>query len=140
MKIALTLTAISFVALSGVETLYGQDATYQVASGGIIAMSAIIAGTFLWLWRVRATPLALGMSFSWSGSALVLAWWWALAARGVSTSMSDHPALMGFVAIYTTGAVLHFTVIEGSLGWPRHSGAVIPLLAFAASGLATWLI
>jgi len=70
-------------------------------------MALCLSVTFMWLWQRRATPLALGMSASWAGIGGVL-----LGA----------PSLNGLLAIpvltmLTTGAVLHFIVIQGSFGY-----------------------
>lgn len=139
MRLALSLTVFVAFLLGGVEHAFGSDVLYRIASGGIVIMSAIIAVTFLWLWRARATPLALGMAFSWAGGALTLAWWWVLTAGGAALAIAGHPLLTVFVAIYTTGAVLHFSVIAPSLHWPRPTAALVPVLAFALSGIATYL-
>ena len=140
MKIAGILTGLVYLGLVIVDSAFGHHILFRIASGGIVIMSAIIAVTFFWLWQARATPLALGMGFSWSGGALVLAWWWVLAANGASSAMTGHPALIGFIAIFTTGAVLHFAVIGSSFHWPRHTASIVPFASFAVSAFATYLI
>lgn len=139
MKQAFTLFTLVMAGLLLARRQIGYDATYQIACGAIILMSVLIAGTFLWLWRARATPLALGMVFSWAGSASVLSWWWGVAALGQAAPMGDHPILLLFVALYTSGAVLHFFVIQRSLHLPEFSAVALPSLAFAISAGVSFL-
>ncbi len=134
--------SLTFLILAGLiftAEKIGYQATYQVASGAIVVMSSVIATTFFWLWRIRTTPLALGMSFSWAGGALVLSWWWRLAADAGSAAISESIALLLFVAIYTTGAALHFSVIARSFDLPRMTPVALPFTAYVLSGCATFL-
>lgn len=117
----------------------GFDLVYHLAYGAVAAMAAVIAGTFLWLWWARATPLALGMAFSWAGATCVMGWWWAFATAGQPAAMLGHPVVFLFPAAYLVGAILHFQVIHRTLGISKHvfwalPGALIALV-FAAQVL-----
>lgn len=112
---------------------WGFRAIYRSAYGAIVLMAAMIAATFLWLWLKRATPLALGMVASWSGGACVMGWWWCFSLLGRPPAMAEHPALFAGVALYLIGAAMHFSVIGGSLGWPRLAWFVPVGLAIVVS-------
>lgn len=129
MKQAFALIALIVVALLLAYRLLGYETTYQIAYGAITIMGLLIAGTFVWLWVMRATPLALGMVFSWSGGALVMAWWWVHHLLGRPEVMHESPVLFVFLAFYITGAILHFVVIQGTLHLPRRIYAALAGLA-----------
>ena len=131
MKQAFALIALVMVALLLAYRLLGYETTYQIAYGAITIMGLLIAGTFVWLWAMRATPLALGMVFSWSGGALVMAWWWVHQLLGRPETMRESPVLFVFLAFYIAGAILHFVVIQGTLHLPRRIYAALAGLAVA---------
>ncbi len=93
----------------------GYRVTYDIAYGVLASVALVIAGTFAWLWWVRATPLALGMAFSWAGAALVIGWWWAYSLLGAPRVMIEHPALFAAVAAYLVGATLHLRVMQNTM-------------------------
>ena len=113
----------------------GYDATYQIAYGALSLMGAMISLTFLWLWARRATPLALGMSFSWAGAASVLGWWWIYNLLEQPGAMFESQFLFLFLSFYFAGAVLHFVVIQRSLGTAHFLFSVPILTAIALSVL-----
>lgn len=119
MKQAFALIALITAALLVAYRLLGYETTYHIAYGTITVMGLVIAGTFVWLWIMRATPLALGMVFSWTGGALVMAWWWAHQLLGRPEEMWASPVLFIFLAFYIAGAILHLVVIQGTLHLPR---------------------
>ncbi len=120
--------------------LTGYGTAYKIGYGAISLMGVMIAVTFLWLWKARATPLALGMAFSWAGSSAVMGWWWIFNALGAPQAMVRHPALFVFLAVYITGALLHFAVIQRSLGYGSVLFVVPVGLALAVSGLLVALL
>ncbi|WOI57183.1 hypothetical protein [Palleronia sp. LCG004] len=130
---AIGLTVFLLATLGLAQAQIGHPLTYRVASGAIIGMSIVIATTFLWLWRVRLTPLALGMAFSWAGGALVMVWWWKIADKTGTPTALDAAALLLAVATYTTGAILHFAVITRSFDLPRATPIVLPVVAYILS-------
>ncbi|PTQ74485.1 hypothetical protein [Celeribacter persicus] len=135
MKQVLTLYGIVLGALVLAVLLLGVSQALLLAFGAIALMALMISATFLWLWQVRATPLALGMSLSWAGSGFTTGWWWAMQiAQGPFWSPVlgiEVAALFLFLSLLISGAVLHFSVIQGTFGlsglrflWPV-IGAVI---------------
>lgn len=125
MKQAFALVAPIIVALLIAYRTFGYEITYQIAYGAITILGLLIAGTFVWLWAMRATPLALGMVFSWSGGAMVMAWWWTYHLLGRPETMRESPMLFVFLAFYIAGAILHFVVIQGTLHLPRRLYAAL---------------
>jgi hypothetical protein len=112
-------------------------AMQDLAQGATALMALVIAGTFLWLWVRRATPLALGMALSWAGAGLMLGWWWAYGVLGRPQAMALSPVMLNFLALYVVGAMLHFMVIARSFDLPER-GMILPMvlsvaLAWAAS-------
>lgn len=135
MKQVLTLYGTVLAALTLAVLALGTAPALLLAFGAIALMALMISATFLWLWQVRATPLALGMSLSWAGSGLTTGWWWALQIgespvwRGAQNAQIA--LLFLFLSLLISGAVLHFSVIQGTFGlsggkflWPVF-GAVI---------------
>ncbi|MDE9451809.1 hypothetical protein J3R80_15150 [Aliiroseovarius sp. Z3] len=115
----------------------GYDAMYQIGYGAITLMGLMISLTFLWLYVQRATPLALGMAYSWSGASLVLGWWWIFALAGEPAIMSHSAAHFVPLALYLSGAFLHFSVIHRSFGchgatflWPVLVAVVVSTAIF----------
>ncbi|MGR3513686.1 MAG: hypothetical protein ACU0GG_13065 [Paracoccaceae bacterium] len=101
------------------DIVFGYQGTYRIGYGAFSLLALVIALTFLWLWRQRATPLALGMVFSWTGAAGVMAWWWLFSILKAPVWMQDNPILFVFLALYLTGAVLHLEVIGRSFALSR---------------------
>jgi hypothetical protein len=108
----------------------------QLAYGGLTLLAAGIGATFLWLWRERATPLALGMAFSWAGTASITAWWGWARGLGAADWMRGHPALFVCLALYMTGAILHFAVIGRSLDNTARAALLVGTAAAALASLA----
>ena len=94
----------------------GMEQALLLAYGAISLMALMIAATFLWLWQVRATPLALGMSLSWAGSGLTIGWWWAMQIAQSPVWGMEAAVLFLFLSLLISGAVLHFSVIQGTFG------------------------
>ena len=111
----------------------GWQVTYQVGYGAFCLMAAMISLTFLWLWARRATPLALGMSFGWAGAASVIGWWWIYNLLDRPGQMAENQALFLALSLYFVGAILHFAVIQRSLGLNRMAFLVPVLGAIGAS-------
>lgn len=126
MRQALWLIWAAAAALAAALAGFGAAATAAAGFGGVAAMAALISGTFLWLWWVRATPLALGMALSWAGSALVSA---SLAA----TPGAAGPPLAA-LPLLAAGATLHFAVMRTSMGLGR-AAAWVPAAAAGAAAL-----
>ena len=135
MKQAFALITLVMVVLLMAYRLLGYEMTYRIAYAAITVMGLLIAGTFVWLWVMRATPLALGMVFSWTGGALVMAWWWAYNFLGRPEAMRESPVLFVFLAFYIAGAILHFVVIQGTLHLPRPIYAAVAGVAVALPSL-----
>lgn len=132
MKQGIWLFAGLLAGFWGLQAAAGFDVAARLAYSGLTGLAATIAATFLWLWRERATPLALGMAFSWAGAASVTGWWsW---ARGLDNAdwMRGHPALFLCLALYMTGAILHFAVIGRSLDRRARDGLILGTAAAAA--------
>ena len=132
MKQGLWLFFGLLAALWGLQAAAGFRVAAQLAYGGLTALALAIAATFLWLWRERATPLALGMAFSWAGAASVTGWWsW---ARRLDSAewMRGNPVLFLCLALYMTGAILHFAVIGRSLDRRARDGLILGTAAAAA--------
>lgn len=134
--------AVSFFAaitavLLMVDARLGFQMAYSVAYGAISIMAAMIALTFLWLWLRRETPLALGMAFSWAGAASVLGWWWLYDVLEKPAFMRTSAVLFVFLALYVTGAVLHFMVMKRSMGLPYAAFAWPVFLAIGLSAALT---
>lgn len=134
-----TLIAIAAI-FAGVEVVYGFHHAYSIALGSISVMAMIIAGTFLWLWRRRETPLALGMSFSWAGAASLLGWWWLFHVLRGPVIMAESTVIFIFLSLYFVGAVQHFAVVRRSLGGGLLSLALPVLAAVALAALGTVML
>lgn len=135
MKQVVTLYGVVLGALALAVAGLGVAEALLLTFGAIALMALTISGTFLWLWQVRATPLALGMSLSWAGSGLTTGWWWAMQVLQSPlcgpVAGTEAAALFLFLSLLISGAVLHFSVIQGTFGlsglkflWPVF-GAVI---------------
>jgi len=140
MKQAFALMMLLAVLLQLGYLFAGYDAIYQIGYGAITLMSLMISLTFLWLYFQRATPLALGMAYSWSGASLVLGWWWIYALAGEPVVMAESPLHFAPLALYLSGALLHFSVINRSFGshganflWPVLVAVTLSTLIYLAN-------
>ncbi len=128
-----------FAAIAGAflfsHATLGYHATFSIAYGALTLMALMISMTFLWLWTERTTPLALGMSFSWAGAASLLAWGWIANIAGNPDAMKENGALFIFIALYFVGAILHFGVMQRSMGLKTGVFAVPVLVAFVIASL-----
>ncbi|MCI2392903.1 hypothetical protein [Aliiroseovarius sediminis] len=139
MKQAFGLMMCLAVLLQFGYLLAGYDAMYQIGYGAITLMGLMISLTFLWLYVQRATPLALGMAYSWSGASLVLGWWWIFALAGEPSFMAESTAHFVPLALYLSGALLHFSVIHRSFGchgltfvWPILGAVAVSTVIYLA--------
>lgn len=138
MKRSVLLFATIWGGLAGLDRGCGFDAAYDAGYGAITLGAALIAGTFGWLWRIRATPMALGMAFSWSGCSGLVGYWWVFAqiGRGPEAGV-EHQLLWAFLALYLAGAVSHLRVIAGAveggraLFWAATLGVLVMALGTA---------
>ena len=102
-----------YVGLTTLDRTLGYDVAYDVGYGAISLMAIVISVTFLWLWRIRGTPMAMGMAVSWGGCFGLIGYWWVFAQIGRRpTSGAEHDILFAFIALYLAGAVLHLAVIS----------------------------
>ena len=116
MKQVMTLYGLVLAAAGMAVAALGLEQALLLAYGAIALMALMISATFLWLWQVRATPLALGMSLSWAGSGLTIGWWWAMQIAQSPVWGLEAALLFLFLSLLIAGAVLHFSVIQGSFG------------------------
>ncbi|MBT8416593.1 MAG: hypothetical protein KJO42_04065 [Silicimonas sp.] len=116
---AVRLLALAVGAMVVIYAGLGYEATYAITYGAFALMAAMVSLTFMWLWRVRATPLAGGMAFSWAGASSVIGWWWAYSYLNHPALMFENAAFFVCLAIYFVGALMHFAVIGRSLGVRR---------------------
>jgi hypothetical protein len=116
MRQALGMFAAIAAVLFMVNRRIGYEAAYEIGYGALSLMGAMIAATFLWLWYERATPLALGMAFSWAGATCVMGWWWTYNLFDRPVAMVGSEVLFAFLSLYFVGAILHFAVMQRSLG------------------------
>lgn len=104
-----------YAGLALLDRTAGFGVAYDIGYAAISLMAVVIAVTFAWLYRVRATPMALGMSVSWAGCFGLVGYWWVFAQLGrTPASYMDHDILFFFVSLYLVGAVLHLLVISQS--------------------------
>jgi hypothetical protein len=135
MRQALLLCLAIAGGLVAMDRVFGYEAAYEIGYGALALMAAMIAGTFLWLWYERTTPLALGMAFSWAGAASVMGWWWGFNLLDRPQAMVGSEVLFAFLSLYFVGAILHFSVMQRSLG--LHGGVfAIPLLVATLASAA----
>lgn len=140
MKQGLLLFTATLAALWLLQAAMGFRVAAQLAYAGLTALALAIAGTFLWLWRERATPLALGMAFSWAGAASVTGWWSWARTLDHGEWMRGHPALFFCLALYMTGAILHFAVIGRSLDRTARDGLILGTAVAAALAIAVTVL
>lgn len=143
MKQAIWLTLLTIAALEAAFLGVGYRAVAEIAYGAIALMALMIAGTFLWLWFERATPLAIGMVLSWLGMSGMAAWWWFYTMMGAPDWAARHPGIFTILAFPIVGAVLHFAVIQRSFGshgmrflWPVAGALGVSVALYA--GLRAW--
>lgn len=132
-QVAILYAAVVAAAILAVRTV-GYEQAVLIAYGAIALMALMISATFLWLWQVRATPLALGMSLSWAGSGLTIGWWWLMHIADNPAWGREAAALFLFLSLLISGAVLHFSVIQGTFGlrgivflWPVFGAVLVSL-------------
>ena len=126
-------------ALLACAQIAGAREVVIVVYGAIALMALLISATFAWLWRLRATPLALGMSMSWAGTGLTLGWWWRVTGAQGLAPHSDTAVLLVFLSLLIAGAVLHFSVIQGTFGL-RGVAFAVPVLGALAVSLGVLLL
>ncbi len=136
MRESLVLQVAVFAVLFAVQLWLGPRTAQALGFCLVATMAAMIAATFLWLWRQRATPLALGMAFSWFGTATILTWLWIERMVGRPPWMADTAIVLVCLAFYITGAVHHFAVIRRSMG----ASSVIFVLPLIVVGSVAALI
>ncbi|SFI61175.1 hypothetical protein [Celeribacter neptunius] len=144
MKQVFGLYALVAGALCLMLLLLGPHQVLALSYGAIALMALMISATFLWLWSQRATPLALGMALSWAGSGLTMAFWasgcWARVARISNASGGETILLLLALALLIAGAVLHFSVIQGTFGLTGLSFLWPVMGAFFLSFAAVFLL
>lgn len=140
MKQAISLTVLTVIALELAFVGLGYDTVADITYGTIAVMALLIAGTFLWLWFERTTPLAIGMAISWLGIAWVAGWWWAYSLMGAPGWAVAHPGLFVILAFPIVGAILHFAVIQRSFGfhglhflWPAIGALAVSIAVYLGS-------
>lgn len=139
MKQASLLVAALGILLQLGYWVVGYQAIVQIGFGAITLMGLMIALTFLWLYLQRATPLALGMAYSWFGASLVLGWWWIYALLGAPDVMTASALHFTPLAVYLSGAVLHFSVIHRSFGL-QGAAFLAPVLGAVMCSTAIYVI
>ncbi|PRY25923.1 hypothetical protein CLV78_10113 [Aliiruegeria haliotis] len=139
MKQALSIYIVVLAAMHTSFLLQGFLGTASIAYGALTIMAVMISATFLWLWAMRLSPLSLGMAFAWAGAAMVMGWWWLYALLDAPVWMLSSEILLVVLALYLTGAVLHFEVLETSFGYRRGAFLVPVAGALVLSALLmTW--
>lgn len=113
---ALGLMALILLVLGVLARPLGLVTAQDLARAALVAMAATLAGTFLWLWREKATPLALAMTFSWAGASALLGWRVAQDMLGHPAWMVESPLLLGVLGVYLTGTLLHVEAIRRAFG------------------------
>lgn len=113
---ALGLLALILLALALLARPFGLVIAQDVARAALAAMAATLAGTFLWLWREKATPLALAMTFSWAGASALMGWRVMQDVLGQPAWMLENPLLLGVLGVYLTGTLLHVEAIRRAFG------------------------
>ncbi len=113
---ALGLLALILLALALLARPFGLVTAQDVARAALAAMAATLSGTFLWLWREKATPLALAMTFSWAGASALMGWRVMQDVLGQPAWMLENPLLLGVLGVYLTGTLLHVEAIRRAFG------------------------
>lgn len=130
-KQALAIYAVVLGAIHMSFLAQGFLGTAEIAHGALTVMALMISATFLWLWGMKMSPLSLGMAMSWAGAAMVMGWWWLYALLGAPVWMMRSELALVCLALYVTGAILHFEVLESSFGFRRGS-FLLPVAAALA--------
>lgn len=126
MKQALSIYVVVLAATHSSFLYQGYSGTAVLLYGALTMMALMISAIFLWLWGMRLSPLSLGMAFSWAGSAMIMGWWWLSAQLGRPVWMQQNEILLLVMGLLTTGAILHFEVLETSFGF-RRGAFVLPV-------------
>ena len=134
MKMSFLILLFYTVTLIAVDVVYGRDAAFAIGFGMSGCMALVIAATFFWLWRRRATPLALGMGFTKAGGGLILIWFAAYRLLERPSAMFDSAAIFLFIALYFVGAAHHFAVMQRTMQ-VSFLAFVLPVLAAALAGV-----
>ncbi|QDC09309.1 hypothetical protein FHY55_08665 [Oceanicola sp. D3] len=113
---ALGLLAAILLVLGLLARPFGLVTAQDLARAALATMAATLAGTFLWLWREKATPLALAMTFSWAGASALMGWRVAQDVLGRPAWMEESPMLLGVLGVYLTGTLLHVEAIRRAFG------------------------
>ncbi|GAA3872188.1 hypothetical protein [Celeribacter arenosi] len=137
-QVALLYAMIVSVALTCAQ-VFGPHTVVVIVFGAIALMALLIAGTFAWLWHARATPLALGMSLSWAGTGFTLGWWWILNIVQDAGRISGAVVLLFSLSLLMAGAVIHFSVIQGTFGL-RGWAFIVPVVGAFAMSLGVLLL
>lgn len=111
----------------------GPKAITLVAMGAISVMALMIAATFFWLWQMRATPLAFGMALSWAGTGASFGWFWLQTIIRSTEWGIEAAALFMALSLVISGAILHFSAIQWSLGLGRFAFVWPVAIAFSLS-------
>lgn len=114
---AMALLGAIVTLLSALAARLGMGVAQDVARVALVLLGGGIAAIFLWLWHERATPLALAMTFSWAGATAAMGWW--LATDLAAGARVAQPVLLGFLAVYLTGTLLHLQAIRDAFGLGR---------------------
>ena len=135
---ALGLLALTFVTFALVARPFGLTAAQDIARAAIVLLGLTLSGTFLWLWREKATPLALAMTFSWAGASALLGWWVVYDLWAAPAWMAAHPVLLAILGVYLTGTLLHLQAVRAAFGLGQVAlvGLMGGALAAAVMGLA----
>lgn len=130
MRQALLLTAALMAAFLLMESAFGPRFAINLGFGAIAVIAVTNAGTFLWLWWARTTPLALGMAFSWFGQAALSVLWYLSDVPWTTAWLDalDSAVLFLAVSFYLVGGALHIAVMQRSMELAR-SMMVWPILA-----------
>ena len=136
MRSTLLLFLAFWAGLVTIEHVSDFNTAYDAGYGALALLAMVIAVTFGWLWRIRATPMALGMAFSWAGCAGLVGYWWYFdQVRRMPVPGFDHLLLWAFLALYLAGAVAHLKVIVAAYGADRSLLYGVVFGALAAAGL-----
>ena len=104
-----------YVLLTTTHRTAGFEMAYDIGYSAISLTALVISITFLWLWRVRATPMALGMALSWAGCFGLVGFWWVFSQIGRNPSaLLELDILFLFIALYLAGGILHLRVISSA--------------------------
>ena len=104
-----------YVALTTVHRTAGFELAYDIGYSALSLTALVISITFLWLWRVRATPMALGMALSWAGCFGLVGFWWVFSQIGRRpVGLPERDLLFFFISLYLAGGILHIRMISAA--------------------------